>query len=52
MWDDVTDLFTPDGVLEIGGVGIRSRISSLARSTRGSRRPIWSGGSRCRATPA
>ncbi len=22
MWDDVTDLFTSDGVLELGGVGL------------------------------
>jgi hypothetical protein len=32
MWDDVTDLFTADGVLEIGGVGIYDGTASIRRA--------------------
>jgi hypothetical protein len=32
MWDDVTDLFTSDGVLEIGGVGIYDGPASIRRA--------------------
>ena len=32
MWDDVTDLFTSDGVLEIGGVGIYDGPANIRRA--------------------
>jgi hypothetical protein len=32
MWDDVTDLFTADGVLEIGGVGIYDGAANIRRA--------------------
>jgi hypothetical protein len=32
MWDDVTDLFTADGVLEIGGVGVYDGPASIRRA--------------------
>ena len=32
MWDDVTDLFTADGVLEIGGVGSYSGAANIRRA--------------------
>ena len=32
MWDDVTDLFTADGVLEIGGVGIYDGPANIRRA--------------------
>lgn len=32
MWDDVTDLFTPDGVLEIGGIGIYDGATNIRRA--------------------
>ena len=32
MWDDVTDLFTADGVLEIGGVGIYDGPTNIRRA--------------------
>jgi hypothetical protein len=32
MWNDVTDLFTSDGVLEIGGVGIYHGAASVRRA--------------------
>jgi hypothetical protein len=32
MWDDVTDLFTADGVLEIGGVGLYEGPASIRRA--------------------
>jgi hypothetical protein len=32
MWDDVTDLFTSDGVLEIGGVGIYEGPANIRRA--------------------
>jgi hypothetical protein len=32
MWDDVTDLFTADGVLEIGGVGIYEGPADIRRA--------------------
>lgn len=32
MWDDVTDLFTADGVLEIGGIGIYDGPANIRRA--------------------
>jgi hypothetical protein len=32
MWDDVTDLFAPDGVLEIAGVGIYKGVPGVRRA--------------------
>jgi hypothetical protein len=32
MWDDVTDLFTSDGVLEIGGVGVYEGPGNIRRA--------------------
>ena len=32
MWDDVTDLFTTDGVLELGGVGIYDGPANIRRA--------------------
>jgi len=32
MWDDVTDLFTSDGVLEIGGIGIYDGPANIRRA--------------------
>jgi hypothetical protein len=32
MWDDVTDLFTSDGVLEIGGIGVYEGPASIRRA--------------------
>ena len=32
MWDDVTDLFTSDGLLEIGGVGIYDGPTNIRRA--------------------
>jgi hypothetical protein len=32
MWDDVTDLFTSDGVLEIGGIGVYEGPASIHRA--------------------
>lgn len=32
MWDDVTDLFTADGVLELGGIGIYERPAGIRRA--------------------
>ena len=32
MWDDVTDLFTSDGVLEIGGVGLYDGPTNIRRA--------------------
>ena len=32
MWDDVTDLFASDGVLEIAGVGIYDGVTSIRRA--------------------
>lgn len=32
MWDDVTDLFTSDGVLEIGGIGVHEGAAGIRRA--------------------
>ncbi|MCP5145952.1 MAG: nuclear transport factor 2 family protein [Gammaproteobacteria bacterium] len=32
MWDDVTDLFMPDGVLEIAGLGIYQGVAGIRRA--------------------
>jgi hypothetical protein len=32
MWDDVTDLFTADGVLELGGIGVYEGPASIRRA--------------------
>jgi hypothetical protein len=32
MWDDVTDLFTADGVLEIGGIGLYDGPANIRRA--------------------
>jgi hypothetical protein len=32
MWDDVTDLFTADGVLELGGIGIYDGPANIRRA--------------------
>ncbi|WP_298163286.1 nuclear transport factor 2 family protein [Brevundimonas sp.] len=32
MWDDVTDLFTSDGVLEIAGVGVYDGVAGIRRA--------------------
>ena len=31
MWDDVTDLFTADGVYEAGGVGVYKALPAYAK---------------------